>query len=175
MAFYTYIQNNSDGEFVYNEKAGIAQYVIIEAGSSDEADYRAERIGLYFYGVYNGRDCSCCGDRWYTTSDFSAYSVPSLYGREVRPNMTYDEVEPGSYGLRFTADHEATVFIHHADGRIESAGRGPATKKVSKGQVDKLGEVLRSVLCDTESYLSTDSWGALEEALNELDEAAGEV
>ena len=25
----------------------------------------AEDIGLYFDGVEQGMDCSCCGDRWY--------------------------------------------------------------------------------------------------------------
>jgi hypothetical protein len=47
------------------KKNGIGEYVIIEAFSVDDAVERAERIGLYFDGVYKGYDCECCGDRWY--------------------------------------------------------------------------------------------------------------
>jgi hypothetical protein len=67
MAFYAYRQNNSGGSFHIDESAGISRCVVVEANSSDEADRKAIEIGLYFNGCEIGRDCSCCGDRWYPT------------------------------------------------------------------------------------------------------------
>ncbi|MFE4367966.1 MULTISPECIES: DUF7296 family protein [unclassified Streptomyces] len=60
MPFYEFHQNNSGGGFDYDEDNGISVYVIIEAGSADVANARAEKIGLYFDGE---GDCPCCGDR----------------------------------------------------------------------------------------------------------------
>lgn len=58
--FYTFYQNNSGGYFEG------PTMVIIEAHSADEANEIAEeRAGIYFDGVALGRDCWCCGDRWY--------------------------------------------------------------------------------------------------------------
>jgi len=41
--------------------------IFIHADSDSEADEIAESVGIYFDGVSTGRDCSCCGDRWYRT------------------------------------------------------------------------------------------------------------
>ena len=46
--FYTFSQNNSGGSFVTDSIRGIGEYVIIEALNSNDANDRAERIGLYF-------------------------------------------------------------------------------------------------------------------------------
>ena len=76
--FYQFRQNNSGGTFDSSEADGIGWLVVIEATSAGHANDRAERIGLYFDGCNDGRDCSCCGDRW-----CSAYGdgddVPSVY------------------------------------------------------------------------------------------------
>jgi len=58
--WYHYDQNNSGGSFgrpAYN--------VYIEAFDCRHADFIAEDNDLYFDGVDKGRDCECCGDRWY--------------------------------------------------------------------------------------------------------------
>jgi hypothetical protein len=81
--FFTYNQNNSGGDFDIDERAGIAHYVLIEADSASEADERAEEIGLYFNGVDEGRDCECCGDRWYSPASYDIAEVPSVYGKPV--------------------------------------------------------------------------------------------
>lgn len=60
--FYQFNQNNSGGSFVVNDK--LCHNVIIEADNADEAINKAEELGCYWDGVLNGRDCSCCGDRW---------------------------------------------------------------------------------------------------------------
>lgn len=41
MPFYTFVQNNSGGRFVFDEHKGIGHYVIIEATSQDDAASRA--------------------------------------------------------------------------------------------------------------------------------------
>jgi hypothetical protein len=60
--FYKYNQNNSGGHFIINDE--VTKHVIIEADSAEEANQRAEKIGIYFNGVSCGQDCDCCGDRW---------------------------------------------------------------------------------------------------------------
>jgi len=60
--FYVYNQNNSGGNFTVNERLGKA--VVIQADSLTQANDKAVSIGIYFDGMYNDFDCSCCGDRW---------------------------------------------------------------------------------------------------------------
>lgn len=100
--FYTFPQNNSGGSFVVDEEAGIAETVIIEAHSADDANFRAERIGIYFNGVDSDMDCECCGDRWCETDE--GQDVPSYYGTPI------ENLEPSWYRNRF--------FIHMLDGSI---------------------------------------------------------
>lgn len=87
--FYTYHQNNSGGWF-----HGPAQYVIVEAYSSEQADEIAESQGLYFHGVASGQDCDCCGDRWNSASwSDEPTEFPAIYGNPV---MDYAQ---SRYGL----------------------------------------------------------------------------
>lgn len=109
MKFYTYSQNNSGGNFHYDDKAGIGEYVIVEAENPDAASAKAQDIGIYFGGVSDGRDCGCCGDRWSDYLD-DGDDVPSLYGKPV----SNDEV-----GNRWR-DSGPSVFVHYADGTVKS-------------------------------------------------------
>lgn len=81
MAFYTFNQNNTGGNFIQNKT--LAHYVIVEADSSDLANRFAEEIGIYFDGCRAGIDCSCCGDRWYPMGKHEAEDVPMIYGTPV--------------------------------------------------------------------------------------------
>lgn len=108
MAFYTFDQNNSGGSFVEDDQVGITQRVIVEAESADYADYRAERIGLYFDGA---GDCSCCGDRWYSASEYDRTDVPSIYDQDVSSG----EYTPGKYHMPWT---EVAAYIHYLDGSV---------------------------------------------------------
>lgn len=84
--FYTFIQNNSGGHFHHDPKEGIGARVIIEAQNAAHALDRAERIGLYFNGCQDGRDCSCCGDRWSGYLDDSdGTDEPEIYGEKYAP------------------------------------------------------------------------------------------
>lgn len=110
MKFFTYNQNNSGGEFSFDKKRGITHLVIIEASDADHADSRAENIGIYFNGCDDGRDCSCCGDRWspaYGKGD----DVPSYYDTPIEDNKIK---------MNFTwMGKNPEAVIHYADGRVQ--------------------------------------------------------
>lgn len=93
--FFTYLQNNSGGVFCHTPEDGIGYQVCIEAVDYNHANARAEGIGLYFYGCDDGRDCDCCGDRWYKAYD----------GDEEEELPTN-----GGWGI--------PSYIHYLDGRI---------------------------------------------------------
>ena len=95
--FFTFSQNNSGGSFHSDDTVGIAHFVIVEAGSAGEANYRAEEIGLYFDGCNDGRDCSCCGDRWFRVGTGDGEEVPAIYGKPVSDLGTTPETQIGAY------------------------------------------------------------------------------
>lgn len=109
--YFTFNQNNSGGSFVYDERAGIGHFVIVEALDMMHANDRARKIGLYFDGASEyGPDCDCCGDRWYEQwSSESGTDVPMVY------NWTPDE-----YKEKFGAEWgmEKQVFVHYISGQI---------------------------------------------------------
>lgn len=60
--FYIFRQNNSGGSFTVDKD--LSHFLFIEAPSEKEAMKKALDLGVYFYGVDEGIDCPCCGDRW---------------------------------------------------------------------------------------------------------------
>lgn len=67
MNWYMFDQNNSGGSFIVNDN--VCHRLFIEAVSFGDAIEKAEELGCYWNGVAEGRDCPCCGDRWYPTDD----------------------------------------------------------------------------------------------------------
>lgn len=67
MPWYQFHQNNSGGRF-----QPPAIKVWIQADNADQANIIATENGIYFDGVYNGIDCSCCGDRWSVVTESDA-------------------------------------------------------------------------------------------------------
>lgn len=113
--FFHFRQNNSGGSFAFDEKAGISVNVIVEANSVEEANNKAEEIGLYFDGCDNGQDCSCCGDRWYRQYEGDEGNKrPSIYGQAIRKNQKFKK--EGVFSFKWIDGPEA--FIHYKDGRI---------------------------------------------------------
>lgn len=105
--FYTFNQNNSGGRFVRNSM--VDHYVVVEGKSFEEIIERAESIGIYFDGCSDGRDCSCCGDRWYkpwSESDSDFTKVPSCYGSAFAGPFTNKRKK------------DSTVVVHYLDGTI---------------------------------------------------------
>lgn len=111
--FYTFIQNNSGGSFIFDEDSGITHFVIVEADSSEEANSIAERIGLYWNGCDEGVDCPCCGDRWDSTYPSDGCDTPMIYSSPVK------DFNPIFYWM----DVGKEVAIHYKDGSIKWYGK----------------------------------------------------
>jgi hypothetical protein len=107
--FYEFHQNNSGGSFVFDKDRGISVNVIVEADSPEDANWRAEHIGLYFSGV---GDCRCCGNRWYEQWEKEGTKTPMLYGEPLTK-------EHGKRNIKWIQNGPET-FVHYKDGRIES-------------------------------------------------------
>lgn len=109
MQFFTFKQNNSGGSFDHDADAGIGYAVIVEADDAQDASRRAKAIGLYFNGCDDGRDCQCCGDRWYPESEGT--DEPELYGEVLRP---------AEAGRQPRIERRIPLYIHYADGTIKA-------------------------------------------------------
>lgn len=123
LKFYHYCQNNSGGTFVLDKETGITHHVIIQAASAAEADAKAENIGLYWNGVDMGRDCHCCGDRWYRLSN----SWSDIDEGKKTP-MVYSSPASSYKDMFIKAPY--AVAVHYYDGRIE----WPQKKKQNKAK-----------------------------------------
>lgn len=111
--FFHFSQNNSGGEFAFDEAAGISRNVVIEADTAEAANARLEAIGGYFKGVESDRDCPCCGDRWRRAYDDEGDDYPSVYGCVLGQECDHQ--------IAFMPTGRETV-VHYADGRIEWYG-----------------------------------------------------
>jgi hypothetical protein len=76
--WFLFDQNNSGGKLVVNDK--VCHRLFIEAENESEAISIAEGLGVYFNGVDDGRDCPCCGDRWYKAEEVK---FPLAFGKET--------------------------------------------------------------------------------------------
>ena len=99
--WYEFSQNNSGGAFDIDDEKGIGPRVWIEADNAEHANKRALEIGLYFYGVAEGKDCPCCGDRWH-----EAYKDSD--------GLTHCEIDP-----RYDFNWHDKVFAHPLEGAFE--------------------------------------------------------
>jgi hypothetical protein len=125
MPFFNYRQNNTGGSFDIDIASGLTVEVIIEARDAYDANSRAESLGIYFDGVgdmevdddgdeyYTGRDCSCCGDRWYPADNSEGTEKPEHYGEPL-----VDEFQAGEREIRWTDDNKPMIIVHYLDGRI---------------------------------------------------------
>lgn len=106
MSFYRYRQNNSGG--IWTEPA---INVIVEAGSADEANDRAETLGVYFGGA---GDCSCCGNRWSTAWENESTEEPCVYTPGDLQECSGSRV----FGLSKDSDIP-NIIVLYADNRKE--------------------------------------------------------
>jgi len=107
--FYTFSQNNTGGSFEVNGQ--VSHYVIIEAKSADEANWRAsDRADIYFDGCDAHMDCPCCGDRWYTSEESEGTEHPEIYGEDI---ATFREKKDG-FGMGWKG-----VIVYYDDGTKE--------------------------------------------------------
>jgi hypothetical protein len=109
--FFAYGQNNSGGGFDLTDN--VTHWVIIEAVDAAEANAKLEHLGGYFNGCKSGRDCRCCGDRWYAkwNDEDAGDPMPLIWGQtpaEYVADRTYLWMPKGK-----------EVVVHYADGRKE--------------------------------------------------------
>lgn len=93
--FFLYLQNNSGGGF--DRTDDLDAMVFVEALTPEEADKKAQTLGIYFDGVRKGLDCECCGDRWDCAGE--------------------GEDQPLIWGDAVQADPAGTAIVHYADSR----------------------------------------------------------
>lgn len=116
--FFHFNQNNSGGSFVFEERGGITHHVVIEARDAADANALAESKGIYFHGCSDGRDCSCCGDRWSSVwSGDKGTDVPSIYDEPLGQLK-----KPSKWGARGWMKEGHETAVHYLDGRIEWFG-----------------------------------------------------
>ena len=108
--FYEFRQNNSGGSFTVDQERGISRSVIIEATDHIHANYLAGRLGIYFDGVDQGNDCSCCGDRWYKVSEGDGCEVPAHYRIPL--------VDAETFFLAFLEEGTPPLYVHLLDGMV---------------------------------------------------------
>ena len=116
MPWFLYRQNNSGGLFERTEN--IRNLVFIEAVDGESANLYAESIGIYFNGCKSGRDCSCCGDRWYPVWDDSD-------GITIEQVRGYIE-SYAKFNSKGFADYISAI-LHYADGRKKDILFTPTT------------------------------------------------
>ncbi len=114
MGFFTFTQNNSGGNFVFDKNAGITHHVIVEGNTREHAIDRAEDIGLYFDGY---GDCPCCGYRWSTPWEDEASECPEIYGQSIEDYFKPDDTGRRSAILWMKPNPE--VVIHYLDKPFE--------------------------------------------------------
>jgi hypothetical protein len=116
MKFYEFRQNNSGGHFHEDEASGIGPSVIVEASSAEEANEKAQSLGIYFDGVDDDTDCDCCGDRWYPVDEDDGKYVPSHYGDFVE-DVVADWYNTGSYVHRLNGEIQYFKYKEKPDGK----------------------------------------------------------
>ena len=118
MAWFEWSQNNSGGSFINDGK--VTHRVWIEAHTLREAEAKAFDLGIYYNGCADGRDCSCCGDRWYSPEqyefpmDYRDYSYPTGYEDLVFNSPEgYAQYLKDQYGWE-----EPDSILYHQNGNI---------------------------------------------------------
>lgn len=107
LKWYAWNQNNSGGEFHVNDN--VAHRLFIEAYSEEEADRKAQDLGVYYNGVDDGFDCDCCGDRWYSPEKLE---FPINWGGPVFNNIhEYAGYMADNYGWT-----EPDGYLYYYDG-----------------------------------------------------------
>lgn len=98
--FYCYRQNNPDGKFVINDKVTVT--VIIEADSDQDADSKAENLGISFDRLAEHYDYPT---RWDSAEGYAAFADPTPF---VRASKYYDKVN--------VPVGEAFCYVYKSDG-----------------------------------------------------------
>lgn len=118
--YYKFHQNSSGGVFL-----DPARIVYVEADSPASANRRAEEVGIYFNGISSwGRDCECCGDRWYEASAWAIAEETEREGLILKYLPNTDDIvfnEDGdAYEVRTEPlrDRECYTLVYKEEGDV---------------------------------------------------------
>lgn len=111
--FYRFFQTNSGGRFIFNAAQGISTEVWIEAMDAAHANSRAEELGIYFDGCEEGRDCSCCGDRWDRADERWTHTTQE------------EPTTANQFGIGWAPEDMAEGYLHRMDGTIVPLKKKP--------------------------------------------------
>jgi len=118
MKWFHFIQNNSGGSFDFNAEKGISRAVLIQADSAEEANFKAEAIGIYFNGCDDELDCSCCGDRWSKVNDhYDANDEPMVYGDKVEADSKFEKGT--GFNIKWMDGRGPEGYMHFKDGTFK--------------------------------------------------------
>lgn len=123
MKFYEFTQNNSGGSFHVNDDLTVR--VMIEADTAEEANSKAEDLGMYWDGCEKGHDCKCCGDRWYpawgdgmefpyrygTMTEKEAKEIAVAYNSQAEPNMRVGTNKDRNWDVIFPVPESYAQFV----------------------------------------------------------------
>ncbi len=116
--WYEFDQNNSGGFFEMNDAVSIK--VFIQSENAAGAIQKAEDVGIYFDGCESGRDCDCCGDRWYRVGDHLASFTTYFWRSE---NDEYDNISDYAQALAndsmWAKVGKPVAIVYFANGSIK--------------------------------------------------------
>lgn len=110
MNWYLFEQNNSGGSFDVDKE--LCHRLFIQAETIKDAEQKAFGMGVYYDGCEDGRDCSCCGDRW---SGGDEINFPLTWGKEKTFNTIEEYAQHLANDFGFTKP-DARVF--YKDGSV---------------------------------------------------------
>lgn len=123
LKWYEYNQNNSGGHF--DADKSVCHRLFVQAENADAANSIAESLGVYFDGVDDGRDCECCGDRWYRQD--TAVKFPMKYS----DTLTFNTIE--EYAQYVAKEHGWTdpdCRLFYANGLVTDVYRAKKPKRM---------------------------------------------
>lgn len=140
MGFFCFNQNNTGGSWQF-EEGQISHFVLIEADSATQANAKAEDIGIYFDGCESGRDCSCCGNRWYKVHKNEGTNKPMIYDQDVSGGVyTSDYLWMGK---------NPEGYIHYANGEtVAVVGRSEKKEEEeldTEAKIEKLEATIKQM------------------------------
>ena len=120
--WFEYDQSNPGGSY----DSSMPNKVFVEGKTAEEANDRAESVGVYFDGVDKGMDCSCCDDRWSRPWGDGEDSVFSRYwpgeGNIESTKVTPDDPEGMKqyFGQSFIIDRQYQIKVVPLEGETKT-------------------------------------------------------
>lgn len=104
--FHTFVQNFDGRHKIINDDISI--FTVIEGENLEDIINLAQNLGIYFDGVKNFQDCSCCGDRWERPKQEELTNLAEIEGQLL--SEFYDPTFDSGYSDK----HD--IVVHYMDG-----------------------------------------------------------